>query len=71
MAFACANLVDAPLYIMDEPFANIDERAFCFMEQIKLPSEEGKAIYIVITDRSIGIGLIDGISWMILEPLKK
>ena len=36
VAFACANLVDAPLYIMDEPFANIDEEGIpYFMEQIK------------------------------------
>ena len=48
VAFACANLVDAPLYIMDEPFANIDEESIpYFMEQIKLLSEEGKAICII------------------------
>ena len=48
VAFACANLVDAPLYIMDEPFANIDEEGIpYFMEQIKLLSEEGKAICII------------------------
>ena len=48
VAFACANLVDAPLYIMDEPFANIDEESIpYFMEQIKLLGEEGKAICII------------------------
>ena len=48
VAFACANLVDAPLYIMDEPFANIDEESISyFMEQIKLLGEEGKAICII------------------------
>ena len=48
VAFECANLVDAPLYIMDEPFANIDEESIpYFMEQIKLLSEEGKAICII------------------------
>lgn len=48
VAFACANLVDAPLYIMDEPFANIDEESIpYFIEQIKLLSEEGKAICII------------------------
>lgn len=48
VAFACANLVDAPLYIMDEPFANINEESISyFMEQIKLLGEEGKAICII------------------------
>lgn len=48
VAFACANLIDAPLYIMDEPFANIDEESIpYFIEQIKLLSEEGKAICII------------------------
>lgn len=48
MAFACANLVEAPLYLMDEPFANIDEESTeYFIEQIKRLSNEGKAICII------------------------
>lgn len=48
VAFACANLVEAPLYLMDEPFANIDEESTeYFIEQIKRLSNEGKAICII------------------------
>lgn len=48
VAFACADLVDAPLYLLDEPFANIDEAGIpCFMEQIKRWAGQGKAICII------------------------
>ena len=48
VAFACASLVEAPLYLMDEPFANIDEKSIpYFIEQIKRLSNEGKAICII------------------------
>ena len=57
VAFACASLVEAPLYLMDEPFANIDEKSIpYFIEQIKRLSNEGKAICII--DHRVGQSVV-------------
>lgn len=47
-AFVCANLSDLPLYIMDEPFANMDEQTIeDYVSYIKVLSEQGKAVIII------------------------
>lgn len=48
VAFACASLVEAPLYLLDEPFANIDEESIpYFIERIKRWARKGKAVCVI------------------------
>ncbi|BEU88952.1 energy-coupling factor transporter ATPase [Selenomonas sp. TAMA-11512] len=48
VAFACADLTDAPLYLLDEPFANIDEAGIpYFMERIKAWARQGKTVCVI------------------------
>lgn len=48
VAFACASLIEAPLYVMDEPFANIDEASIpYFIGKIKELKNAGKGILII------------------------
>lgn len=47
-AFVCADLVDAPLYILDEPFANLDEdTSQVYMEYLKDLLQRGKAMVVI------------------------
>ena len=47
-AFVCADLVDVPLYIMDEPFANVDEETMQdYIGYMKESVEKGKSILII------------------------
>ncbi|MCC5894056.1 MAG: ABC transporter ATP-binding protein [Alkalibacterium sp.] len=47
-AFVCADLVDVPLYIMDEPFANVDEETILdYMGYMKAIVAKGKSIIII------------------------
>lgn len=47
-AFVCANLSDLPLFIMDEPFANMDEQTIeDYIWYIRELSSQGKAIIII------------------------
>lgn len=47
-AFVCADLVDVPLYIMDEPFANVDEATMQdYIRYMKELTDKGKAIIII------------------------
>lgn len=47
-AFICADLVDVPLFIMDEPFANVDEATMQdYIRYMKDLTAKGKAIIII------------------------
>ncbi|WP_106196172.1 ABC transporter ATP-binding protein [Alkalibacterium olivapovliticus] len=47
-AFVCADLVDVPLYIMDEPFANVDEDTIQdYIGYMKAIVAKGKSIIII------------------------
>ncbi|MER2063028.1 MAG: ABC transporter ATP-binding protein [Alkalibacterium sp.] len=47
-AFVCADLVDVPLYIMDEPFANVDEETLQdYIGYMKASVKKGKSILII------------------------
>lgn len=47
-AFICADLVDAPLYVMDEPFANVDEEtALDYIKYMKELLKKGKSIIVI------------------------
>lgn len=47
-AFICASLTDVPLFIMDEPFANMDEDTTqTYMRYIKELTASGKAVLII------------------------
>lgn len=47
-AFVCASLTDVPLFIMDEPFANMDEDTVeTYISYIKELTASGKAVLII------------------------
>ncbi|OJF94661.1 ABC transporter ATP-binding protein [Alkalibacterium sp. 20] len=47
-AFICADLVDVPLYIMDEPFANVDEETMQdYIRYMKELVRKGKSVVII------------------------
>lgn len=47
-AFICASLTDVPLFIMDEPFANMDDDTIeTYMRYIKELTASGKAVLII------------------------
>ncbi|MDZ7835281.1 MAG: ABC transporter ATP-binding protein [Alkalibacterium sp.] len=47
-AFVCADLVDVPLYIMDEPFANVDEATMQdYIRYMNDLADKGKVIIVI------------------------
>lgn len=47
-AFICATLIDAPFYMLDEPFANVDDETVAFyMAEIEAMQAEGKSFLII------------------------